>query len=646
MSTSQSTSQCIVNTSSPETDEQVIEKLFPKCRPKQNHQPGSAGKIHQTQNITIHNNRVSPESRSDHRSTNFDRSNSNNDRMNDCGFHTNNCCERHYPSPSRSNHGDSGLNLHLLSFSPVKSNSSLKTKDHGSKHSNCTSTKPNNQYELHRAHAAFTRMTDQSSLADHNKVSSKEPAIESYLISPTEKLSEASQLNPGHRHHQERSCSEPTLEAPVIVPVSQGLYTQMHSTEPMAQSVTANASPEDATCVPMSARSLPCSPKAVKEEDASALNNCVSHCLNHEVSESGHSTAQSSPAKEIARIIGNIPIALYEGSPRRYGLKNQPGYSQRILSSSSSSSTKNNNNTSLSLHGDDMYNVSSNSEMKDDLEELQDLDTALVDVNCDELVKSILSIPLPSSTLNNADTLNEDSPVISPVKELDGKANTSDSLDKQATTEQHQHQHEQQPQNQQQHQPQQQQLLQQQQQQVNTFNSQGAEDASERGVKRSQSSDDPVISHESELILLHERVHQHLLQELSTPSAVMPSQLTTGSTTTRHVCSSSGSSEQQQQQQQGGTSCFKPISQHESTSREEGLPPESSGKIEESRNFTLSPETTECDSNEIESEYSLSSGSKLTHMPILEDGLSSGIPSSDSEYEDIECNNSRSSVVG
>ena len=59
-----------------------------------------------------------------------------------------------------------------------------------------------------------------------------------------------------------------------------------------------------------------------------------------------------------------------------------------------------------------------------------------------------------------------------------------------------------------------------------------------------------------------------------------------------------------------------------------------SSKSGPSKNFTLSPETTDCDSNEVESEYSLSSGPKLIHLPILEDGLSSGLPSPDTEYDD------------
>ena len=56
-----------------------------------------------------------------------------------------------------------------------------------------------------------------------------------------------------------------------------------------------------------------------------------------------------------------------------------------------------------------------------------------------------------------------------------------------------------------------------------------------------------------------------------------------------------------------------------------------SGTTIDSRNFTLSPETTDCDSAELESEVSInegsyhSSGPKFhTAMPILEDGLSSG----------------------
>ncbi len=53
--------------------------------------------------------------------------------------------------------------------------------------------------------------------------------------------------------------------------------------------------------------------------------------------------------------------------------------------------------------------------------------------------------------------------------------------------------------------------------------------------------------------------------------------------------------------------------------------------VVDSRNFTLSPETTDCDSADLESEVSLNEGSyhssgprMHTAMPVLEDGLSSG----------------------
>ena len=59
--------------------------------------------------------------------------------------------------------------------------------------------------------------------------------------------------------------------------------------------------------------------------------------------------------------------------------------------------------------------------------------------------------------------------------------------------------------------------------------------------------------------------------------------------------------------------------------------PAALGAGDGSRNFTLSPETTDCDSADLESEVSMNEGSfhssgprVHTAMPILEDGLSSG----------------------
>lgn len=65
--------------------------------------------------------------------------------------------------------------------------------------------------------------------------------------------------------------------------------------------------------------------------------------------------------------------------------------------------------------------------------------------------------------------------------------------------------------------------------------------------------------------------------------------------------------------------------------QQKGMPAVALGHHPDSRNFTLSPETTDCDSADLESEVSIndgsyhSSGPKIhTSMPVLEDGLSSG----------------------
>lgn len=63
-------------------------------------------------------------------------------------------------------------------------------------------------------------------------------------------------------------------------------------------------------------------------------------------------------------------------------------------------------------------------------------------------------------------------------------------------------------------------------------------------------------------------------------------------------------------------------------------------QVDHTRNFTLSPETTDCDSNDVESvvslEGSMNSGGRLmSSMPVLEDGLSSG-HSSDPDTSDDE----------
>lgn len=286
----------------------------------------------------------------------------------------------------------------------------------------------------------------------------------------------------------------------------------------------------------------------------------------------------SSPAKvsEIARVIGNVPIAKYEGSPRRYGPK-PPGYIQRVINSEDLStgiahSTKNVSNT-------------------------------LTDISCDELVKSILSIPLPLEDSQDSPTENSSRSSIQNCTQMikqDGDCDTQTpkehSLLKNKTNSAAD--------------------LKEYEIEVSDldcnsyiskrFNVHSSCVTSPEGVGSGQSVSptkgnlDPMLSHANELILLHERVHQHILHEMV-------------SVTDR--------------------SSFSTCPQTENET--DGLGEQA---VDGTRNFTLSPETTDCDSNEIESEFSLESslhsGSRMNHMPILEDGLSSGVPSSDNEMEE------------
>jgi hypothetical protein len=272
----------------------------------------------------------------------------------------------------------------------------------------------------------------------------------------------------------------------------------------------------------------------------------------------------------IARIIGNVPIAQYDGSPRRYGPK-PPGYPQRVI---------NNEDLSVGL-------ANSNTETK-----------ALVDISCDELVKSILSIPIPhedsptnsnksicsKSDIQSAQISEHDSDKNSVLLEttdmnaynfsdLDYKLYRMDTVGNSYVGKR-----------------------------LATLSSANSEDDRSVEVSPSKSLNNDsssMLAHENELILLHERVRQHILNEIVSVD-------------------------------------------RSSVSTCPGTEPETEVAervVEDSRNFTLSPDITDCDSNEIESEISLSgsllSNSKVvTSMPILEDGLSSGVPSSDNELED------------
>lgn len=117
---------------------------------------------------------------------------------------------------------------------------------------------------------------------------------------------------------------------------------------------------------------------------------------------------------DVARVIGNIPIAMYEGSPRRYGVKHQPGHSQRVLPLLASSptvsdvSTKSGEDEQTGVNTSQQFGNSfddyENGMMDDAVDEATPATTPSVAGNrdrCtehDELVKSIANISLPSSS--------------------------------------------------------------------------------------------------------------------------------------------------------------------------------------------------------------------------------------------------------
>lgn len=311
------------------------------------------------------------------------------------------------------------------------------------------------------------------------------------------------------------------------------------------------------------------------KEDTNTMNNEEADSVKEankcaQSKESPKQSPKESPKEEgIARVIGNVPIAYYEGSPRRYGPR-PPGYPKRIIHDDNIN--LNNKSSEVNLKGND--------------------------ISCDELVKSILNLPLPieesptnSITDSPKSTGQSATAAISnesndyykncnyiagdipphDINDINYKlyrmdVNGSDLVGKKFTN-------------------------------LSQVNS---EQGSSLNVSPLKTANKDLL-HENQLILLHERVHQHILNQISSVDCV-------------------------------------PLN---TDIHRDGNGP----AINRTENFTLSPEMTDCDSNEIESEFSiegsLNSNSKLmNNMPILEDGLSSGLPSSDNELDDDLSNES------
>ena len=328
----------------------------------------------------------------------------------------------------------------------------------------------------------------------------------------------------------------------------------------------------------------------------------------------------ASPVKQgIARLIGNVPIAEYEGSPRRYGPR--PGYPHRVSSenveqnnsekahpstceellkviagnkSLSNDSHKNNAHCKNSdepvdcnNHETDVKNVlkefGSSSHSKNDRDSCNSKGVpSAQDSDFSELEYRLYRVNTGSSYVGRrlaqaSGGENQDSPKRNEVVKLvngdvphiaKSSLATNDCLSP-------------------------------------------SRDSANPSPPSPPPSDDTVgnpsasavfLPNEQELMLLHESVHQHTLQVEMVDQDL------------------------------------ESISTYPGT--EDLGETEVGEQVDHTRNFTLSPETTDCDSNDVESvvslEGSMNSGGRLmSSMPVLEDGLSSG-HSSDPDTSDDE----------
>ncbi|KAG8177691.1 hypothetical protein JTE90_020254 [Oedothorax gibbosus] len=327
----------------------------------------------------------------------------------------------------------------------------------------------------------------------------------------------------------------------------------------------------------------------------------------------------TSPVKQgITRLIGNVPIAEYEGSPRRYGPR--PGYPHRVASDypADSNNEKGPPTTCEELLKVIAGNKSNNSEnRKLACNECKCPNPGDDHLDCNSSDSDAKNVIKEFSTSNQCESQNSDSSATLPPSAQDTDFND----------------------------------LEYKLYRVNTGSSyvgrrlaQPTGDDSQDSPRRNEvvrlmngdvphiaktpisslsparDSIDPLIPkeppncaavggstsniflpNEQELMLLHESVHQHTLQVEMVDQDL------------------------------------ESISTYPGT--EDLGETEVGEQVDHTRNFTLSPETTDCDSNDVESVVSLegsmnSGGRLLSSMPVLEDGLSSGHSSDPDTSED------------
>ncbi|XP_035216309.1 uncharacterized protein LOC118189756, partial [Stegodyphus dumicola] len=326
----------------------------------------------------------------------------------------------------------------------------------------------------------------------------------------------------------------------------------------------------------------------------------------------------ASPVKQgIARLIGNVPIAEYEGSPRRYGPR--PGYPHRVSSDCSTVEQNGDEKSHPSTCEELLKVIAGNKPIANDVRknaQCKNSDDSVECSNHDSDVKSILKEFSSSNHCKN-DSRDSSKGIAnaqdSDFSELEYRlyrVNTGSSYVGRRLAQSSGGDN--------QDSPKRNDVV----KLVNgdlphvcktTMATSDCLSPSRDSVPPPPSADDDAVNssagtasavflpNEQELMLLHESVHQHTLQVEMVDQDL------------------------------------ESISTYPGT--EDLGETEVGEQVDHTRNFTLSPETTDCDSNDVESvvslEGSMNSGGRLmSSMPVLEDGLSSGHSSEPDTSED------------
>ncbi|CAL1269554.1 unnamed protein product [Larinioides sclopetarius] len=329
----------------------------------------------------------------------------------------------------------------------------------------------------------------------------------------------------------------------------------------------------------------------------------------------------TSPVKQgIARLIGNVPIAEYEGSPRRYGPR--PGYPHRVASECNAEA--NIENTHPSTCEELLKVIAGNKSVGSDVRKNSQCKNSDEPSECNSHDSDVKNILKEFSTSNNhcqSDNADTSNTVVAGVQDSDFseldyrlyRVNTGSSYVGRRLAQSSGGENQDSPKRN---------------EVVKLVNGDVPHVAKisipttecvspsldcapppapppvilkDSTCASANSASNLFLPNEQELMLLHESVHQHTLQVEMVDQDL------------------------------------ESISTYPGT--EDLGETEVGEQVDHTRNFTLSPETTDCDSNDVESvvslEGSMNSGGRLmSSMPVLEDGLSSGHSSEPESSED------------